>query len=683
MKKRIRIGFVLCLLTIFLSACSKPAPDEAAQTFLTRLQKGQYQEMYQQLSTEAKAQIFEEDFISRYQEIYRKVGQTRLTLKMVKPAEGEKWPIEDNRVDIPVKGEMLTWTVGDLKMDQTLHMIYEEKEWRVDWQPSNILPEFIGLNDRVQVTRTFAERGGIYDRHGEMLAGTGKVYRIGLVPGKMDDWETTIEEMAKLLDLSLQRVQRALEQKWVRPDHFVPLRSITKREWEEKKEQFMAISGMLASSSEGRVYVGLESLASTLGYMGEINQKELAESQLKGYQIGDKIGRDGLEQRFEDYLSGKHGYMIRILDQEGNEKALIKFTRPMKGDNLFLTIDSSVQAMLEQAMGDQQGFAIVMLPKTGEILGLASLPGFDANEFLLGGASNRIAQILKDPATPMLNRPIEGRYIPGSTLKPLTALAALEFVPDYDPMKQVEIPNDTWRAEPGWGSYRVKRVPHQEAPLDLYAAMKWSDNIYFAQLAYQIGSEPLFMMAERMGFGEEVHFILDVAQSTLASERPIKNKITLADTGYGQGQVIMSPLHLMMIYQALATDGRIKQPILVESEERGRVWKDTFASEENLALIQDVLKVTVQDEKAFAHKVTIEGLSLAGKTGTAQTGKSETGWFTCYHPADDPEVLVLVGIENAENGSSDAIEVARQFLSEFYDVELVESEEFEMDQENE
>lgn len=682
MEKRIRIGILLCLLTIFLSACSKPAPDEAAQTFLTRLQEGQYQVMYQQLSTRAKARISEGDFISRYQEILQKVGKTRLTLKMVKPAEGEKWSIEDNRVAIPVIGEMLTWTVGDLKMDQTLHMIYEEKEWRVDWQLSNILPELTSLNDRVKVTRTLAERGGIYDRHGEVLAGTGKVYRIGLVPGKMANWETTIEEMAKLLDLSPQRIQRALEQKWVRPDHFVLLRFITQREWQEKKERFMAIPGMLASSSGSRVYSDLKSLSPTVGYMGEINQKELAENQMKGYQVGDLIGRDGLEQRFEDYLLGKHGYMIQILDQEGNEKDMVKFTRPMKGDNLFLTIDSSVQVMLEQAMGDKKGFAIVMLPKTGDILGMASLPGFDANEFLLGGESNRITQILKDPATPMLNRPIEGQYIPGSTLKPLTALAALEFVPDYDPLQQVEIPNDTWRAEAGWGSYHVKRVPHPEAPLDLYSAMKWSDNIYFAQLAYKIGSEPLFKMAERMGFGDKVPFILNVAESTLALERPINNKITLADTGYGQGQVIMSPLHLMMIYQALATDGQIKQPILVQSEEQGKVWKESFASQENLTLIQDVLKVAIQDEEALAHKVSIPGLNLAGKTGTAQTGKSETGWFTCYHPVEDPEILVLVGVENAEKGSLDAMVVARQFLSEFYSIELDESDELEMDLEN-
>ncbi|AZR73325.1 hypothetical protein BBF96_07980 [Anoxybacter fermentans] len=669
MRKKISIGLLMILIILLISGCVffRPDPDETAQVFLRGLENGQYEEIYQMLSSEAKARVKKDFFVNRYRETYEQLGKIELKLEMVRPADGQKWEIKDNRVEIPVKGKMLTWTVGEINMDQILHLVYEEKEWRIDWKSTNILPQLSDLSYSLAVTRLPAERGNIYDRNGEKLVGPGIIYRIGLVPGKMENWDEAINSLAKLLDMTPERIEQALQQKWVRPDLFVPLRSITKDEWLTKKDKFLAIPGVLASSYEGRVYFGPKSLAPTVGYLGEINQKELQDWATEGYELGDKVGRTGLEKKFEKFLAGKPGYMIRILDKEGKEQAMVKFTRSQKGNDLILTIDQRLQKISELAMGERSGVVIAMVPETGEILALGSFPGYDVNEFLLGKSSTHLSKILNDPAKPLVNRPIQGRYIPGSTFKPLTALAALEFYPEYDPEKKVEISEDTWRAEPGWGSYRVKRVSRPTGPVDLYGAMKWSDNIYFAQLAYRMGSEPLFKIAERVGFGQKIPFTLDVAYSTLASRKPITNTILLADTGYGQGQILMTPLHLAIIYSAIATDGKLRKPVLLSIEEKAKVWKDTIASSENLTLLQDVLKVTVQDETALAHTAYIPGLNLAGKTGTAQLSEGRVmGWFVCYYPASGPEFLLLVGIEDANNGSQEAIEVARQILMEYY-----------------
>ncbi len=672
MKKQFNLVILSIFLIFLITGCSRPTPDETVQTFLNYLSAGQYAEMYQLLTVEAKQRISEQDFAAIYQDIYQKVGNLKLELEMQTLAEGEEWPVEDNRVDIPINGSMLTWTVDEIGMNQTLQMVYEEKAWRVDWQPTNILPQLTDLSYQVEVSRTSANRGNIFDRGGKQLAGPGKIYQIGLVPGKMLNWDETIYLMANLLGLSSQRIEQELHQKWVQPNLFVPLRSITAEEWSAKKNDFMSIPGMLASSQEGRIYTTPVSLAPTIGYLGEINSKELAQWKTDGYVVGDLIGRTGLEKREENYLAGKPGYMIRIVDQSDNEQALVKFTRPMHGGDVFLTIDSTLQKIIERAMGDRQGIAVAMVPNTGEVLALASFPGFDANEFTLGSSSQKINQLLNDPGNPLINRPIQSRYIPGSIFKPITALTALELYPEYDPTNKVSIPEDTWRAEAGWGSYSVRRVSRPEGPVDLSAAMKWSDNIYFAQLAYQMGSEPLFTMAKRLGFSEPIPFTLEVELSQLATKQFIPNAITLADTGYGQGQVLVTPLHMAMIYSALATDGKLRQPVLLTSEERGVIWKDNIATIEHFGLLKDILALTIQDPEAFAHSAAISGLELAGKTGTAQVGNDqETGWFVCYTPVSDPTFLLLIGIENSSKGSKEAIEVAREILINYYQLEEV------------
>ena len=674
MSRRVFLALVILLVAFVLIGCNRPAPDETVQKFIDGLKNERYEDIYQLLTIDAKNRITESDFINRYQEIYKEIGKVRIQLEMIQP-KGEEWEITDNRVEASLRGDMFTWTVEEISLNQKLLLLYEENAWHIDWQPTNILPQLTDVNQRIIVTRTPATRGEIYDRLGEELAGKGAVFSIGVVPGKLVDQEDSINGLAELLDLTPEQIHKALKQKWVKPELFVPLRSITEQEWLTKRSEFLAIPGMLASKREGRVYSGPASLAPTLGYLGEVNPEELQKWESTGYQPGDKVGRSGLEQKYEKYLAGKPGYMIRIVAQQGREVAMVKFTRPMAGIDLYLSIDGQLQEIIAKHMGEKQGAVIAMTPKTGEVLALGSFPGFDANEFLLGGSTKSLVKLLNDPSTPLLNRPIQGQYIPGSTFKPLTIIAALDYYPEYDPFEMIDLPENTWRAEPSWGSYRVKRVDRPQGLVDLNHAMKWSDNIYFAQLAYQMGSEPLFKVTDKAGFGEDIPFVLDVSRSSLANQRSIPNSILLADSGYGQGQVLMTPLHLAMIYSAIATDGKIIEPVLTSNEDRGRIWKESITNAENLKLLQDALQQTVQDPSALAYKANISELELAGKTGTAQVGNDrEMGWFVCYLPASDPEFLLLIGIEDVTNGSGEAIAVAKNILLEYYQVAVPELE---------
>lgn len=656
------------MVIVVLSGCAffRPKPDETAKTFLEHWKNGRYEEMYRLVTAGKQSEIPESDFVKRYQTIYDAIGKTELRVQMVGPEKG-KYEVKENRTVIPLQGVMLTTTVGEIVVDQEMTLVYESKAWRVDWKPTFILPQLKEWTYRVQVNQVSGERGHIYDRNGEMIVGTEAIYRIGLVPGKILNREKAIMALSTLLHLSTQRIEQALEQTWVKPESFVPLRAITQEQWQMKKAQFLAIPGMLASNDSGRIYAGTPGLASTIGYLGELNAKELERLREKGYRSGDRIGRDGLEKQFEAQLAGKPGFKVRFLHQNGQEQEVIS-SHPQKGKDLNLTLDLVLQQVIEKAMGNRRGVAMALNPKTGEMLAMASFPGYDPNEFNLGGSTNRIREILESPDKPLLNRVTQGKYIPGSIFKPLTALTALELDPAYDPAKKVNLPQSTWQPDASWGSYVVRRVPRPAGPVDLHAAMKWSDNIYFAQLAYRLGSDRLFQMAERAGFETAIPFSLDVARSKLASQRPIPSTVLLADTGYGQGQVLMTPLHLALLYGALGTDGHLRQPVLLSTEEKGKIWiEEPLGSEEHLKLLQDVLRVTVQDPKALAHDAHIPGLDLAGKTGTAQgVNKKEMGWFISYHPATDPEMVLLVGVEDAVRGSHDAIDISKRVLQEYY-----------------
>ena len=667
MKRKISSAILVLLFVVLISSCSFriPDPDQRAQEFLDGLEQGEYEQIYQMLTMDAKERIEMKTFVKHYRQTYDKIGKVKLELKMITPPEDEDWEIEDDQVEIPVEGKMSTWTVGHFEMDQVLHMVYEDKEWKIDWQTTNILPQLYELSYRVEVTRTPAERGNFYAQNGEPLTGKGIIYKIGLVPGKIEDKNGAIEKLSTLLDMTPNRIEKKLGQKWVRPHMFVPLRSITEEEWKKKKDEFIKVKGILASRFEKRLYFGVDSLASTIGYLSEINAQEVVDWKRDGYKIGDLVGRTGLERKFEKELSGKPGYMIRVVDENNKEQAMIKFVRPIDGKNFFLTLDHNLQKISQKAMGERNGLVLAMNPKSGEIKAIGSFPGYDPNEFQLGRHSTRLSKLLNNPQTPLLNRVIQGKYIPGSTFKPVTILAALEYFPEYDYKEEIET-DKTWRAEPGWGNYRVKRVSRPEGKIDLFDAMKWSDNIYFARLAYNMGSEPLNKISEKLGFEEEIPFVLETTTSKLATRTLRDTSILLADTGYGQGQLQLSPLHLALIYSGLATD-KIPQPLLL-SDSQGEVWKDNLAADENLELLQQVLKVTVQDEEAVANEVAVPGLDMAGKTGTAQFSNQEMGWFVTYLPADNPEMLLLVGVEDANHGSHDAMAITREILTEYFEL---------------
>lgn len=671
-----RIIFLIVLLAVLLiSGCSIPDPDQTAENYINFFKQQNYSKMYEMIDSKSRQAISQEDFIKKYKEVYNKLGVKDIKISLISNPENTGFEIKDNRSILPLTGNFITWKVGLIDVSFELNMVWQDNKWWVDWDPDDILPGMTDITDTINVIRKQPLRGHIFDRNGVALTEEKSVYTIGIFPGRADNIENSVSLLAEKLGLDKKSIMRVLQQDWVNPDHFIKLCYISKEEWQEKKDELLSIPGVNYARDfhYARLYSGLKSLASTIGYLGEINSNELAEMKEKGYVIRDMVGRTGLERAYEEKLHGKPGFIIQIIDNKGQEKKVVKFTRPDHGEDLYLTIDYRLQSIVEQTMEENKGCVIGLNPDNGELLAIASFPGFTATDINLAAysrirltdiiKSKRIKDLMTDKDRPLFNRALQGKYIPGSTFKLITSLAALEYFPEYKPEEKIEIPEETWQAEAGWGNYHVRRVSRPEGPVNLKSAMKWSDNIYFAKLAYDMGSTPLFKIANKLGFERDIPFILNTSSSRLAINKPILNTITLADTGYGQGEVAMNPLHLALIYAGVATDGKIMIPQIVKKEEEGQIWISKIADNDNLKMLQDILKSNIKDKDALAHYIDILELKVAGKTGTAQIGNDqENGAFVCYLPADNPELLLLVLIENVERGSREAAEVSKEIL---------------------
>jgi penicillin-binding protein len=273
----------------------------------------------------------------------------------------------------------------------------------------------------------------------------------------------------------------------------------------------------------------------------------------------------------------------------------------------------------------------------------------------------------EDPKQPLLNR-FKANYAPGSVIKPITAAIALQ-AGTTDWQKTMQLSGKQWQKDSSWGSYYVTRVTDPNASVNLADALLYSDNVYFAQSSLDLGKEKFEQGLKAFGFEEESEYLFPLETSTYGD---MSSEVTLADSGYGQGQVEMSVLHLVSTYTILVNNGNLIKPTLLLDDEDNQVWKAGLLNEENVTKLNDALKQVVNNPRGTANAAKIEGYPLAGKTGTAEfkekqneAGK-ENGWFVAYN-TENPSLLVAMMIENVEGrgGSKVVVEkVKRVFQTE-------------------
>ena len=420
------------------------------------------------------------------------------------------------------------------------------------------------------------------------------------------------------------------------------------------KDKLLEIPGVMINQVDARVYPFGEQTSHITGYVQAVSSEDLENNEGKGYNSDSIIGKAGLEYAYEDKIRGIDGVEIYIADENGNKLHEIARQDKQDGEDVKLTIDSELQSKLYEQLKNDKGFFVVLDPETGEVLALVSTPSYDANSFVLGLTNSEWEELNSDPAKPLYNRFLQ-TYCPGSTFKAVTAGIALTTG---------TITRDTtynyqglgWQKDSSWGNYNVTTLTGYSGAKNVTNALMNSDNIFFAQATLAIGNEKYTENLQKLGFNKEIDFPLSIKKSQYSNTDKIETEIKLADTGYGQGDLLVNPIHMASIYSAFANNGKMVKPYLEYSN--GKVDYEDVFSEESANIVKDALIQVV--ESGTATDMKIPGLTIAGKTGTAElkTSNEDTesgtlGWFDCFTTNRQKGNLLIVGmVENTQNNSS-------------------------------
>lgn len=657
MNKKVLIGIIVAVLVIAIIVATiiivtltktKITPEEIWKTYISNINEGKYEESYEMLTVDAKENISKEKYVERNKNIYEGIGMNNMQVEIMSVDEQEK------STQIRYKTNMET-NAGNVEFFYTADLLEDkEKGYLIDWKSNLIFPK-LDDTDKVRIKNISAERGKIQDKNGVILAGQGKVSSVGIVPGKIgENKEEKIEQIANLLGISVDTINKELSKSWVKDDTFVPIKKVSMSET-ELKQNLIQISGVKISSVTERTYPLGEVTAHLTGYVQNITVEELEERQGQGYNSNSVIGKAGLEKQYEERLKGEDGKEIYIEDAEGNKKAEIAKREVKNGEDITLTIDSNIQTKLYNETKENAGFFVVMEPKTGEMLALVSTPSYDPNEFVLGMAQNEWNEIKENEYNPMLARYLQ-TWCPGSTFKPVTGAIGLT-TNSLTTEDTFEYQGLSWQKNGSWGDYNVTTLTGYNGAKNLRNAIIHSDNIYFAQATLQIGKNNFINGLKKIKFGENIDFTLVASKSQYSNTDDIASETLLADSGYGQGQILVNPIHMASIYSAFVNDGNMVKPYLekVENKQVEYLVKNAFSAEAANTIKEYMIQV-IEHPEGTAKAMKTQGRTIAGKTGTAEL-KSEKeevaetlAWFNCVTTDENSNQLLVIGM--AEDGRS-------------------------------
>lgn len=656
-------------------------PEELLVEYMSHIERQEYDAMYAMVDAESSRGIDQEKFVTRNANIYEGM-EVRDVEVQVTGTEKRK----DLKDRVTVSFEVSFETVaGPVSFSNKVDFKKGKEGYGLIWDVSVIYP---GLqeNDKVRVNTTQAERGQIFDRNGRLLAGPGTASSVGLVPGRIQDQEETFARLSELLETTPEAIEKKLSAKWVKEDSFVPVKTLPKVDevrlmspdvseelLEEKafQDELLQIPGVMISDVEVRTYPFEEAASHLVGYVQSVTAEDLEKHAGEGYTAASVIGRSGMEALYEKELKGQNGCEIYITNENGERKETLAEIPVQDGADIYLTIDIRLQSLLYAQYQEDKSCSAAMNPYTGEVLALVSTPAYDNNEFIRGLSDSRWTELNENEDRPLLNR-FRQTWCPGSSFKPIIGAIGLE-TGSFTAGEDFGRSGLSWQKDSSWGSYYVTTL-HDYEPAVLENALIYSDNIYFAKAALKIGAEQLASSLDGLGFGQELPFDIVMSKSQYTNGETLESEVQLADSGYGQGQVLVNPLHLASLYTAFANDGNVIRPYLrYEENAAPKFWIPQAFSEETAACILDGLKKVVDDPRGTGHGARREDTVLAGKTGTAEikdskddTTGTELGWFAVFTAQREAlyPVLLVTMVEDVKGrgGSGYVVDKSKAVL---------------------
>lgn len=556
--------------------------------------------------------------------------------------------------------------------------------------------EEVATGNRIRVIPEEAPRGLVYDRQGELLAYNRPAFNIQLIPEDTPSVDTSLRNLAKVAEVPVTELKDASKPK--RPTFkfkpIVLMKDVGRKTADLVDTYQEDLPGISVEVESKRLYPNAFLTAHVLGYVGVINEDQLQNLPSRSLVSGRIVGQAGIELMQNQALIGVDGGKQVEVDHVGRElRAMSNPVNPTPGSDLYLTVDLRLQRYIRQVMGDKTGAVIVMKPRTGEVIGMASFPDYDPNAFVGGINSQVWGELTQSPDKPLINKALQGLYPPGSTFKMMVAAAALDAG---------VIDENTTLFCPGY--YRVgrdirycwKRGGHGH--VTVREAIEKSCNVFFYQVGLQLGVDRIREYGAQFGLTQPTGIELESEKSGLLPSKEWKQKV-LHEKWYdgetlpvsiGQGYIALTPMQLLNYVNVVANRGVWVRPTLIHHT----VAPDGTEQISAAALPRDTRLLTIAPEyfdiirEGMTWVVNREGtggrarsrlFEIAGKTGTSQVLGRRTGrpteqadedflphsFFVGFAPAEDPQVSILVLVEHGESGGKFAAPIAREIL-EFY-----------------
>ncbi|WP_125669382.1 penicillin-binding transpeptidase domain-containing protein [Enterococcus faecium] len=619
------------------------AGEKTVEQFVQALNKGDYNKAAEMTSKKAanKSALSEKEILDKYQNIYGAADVKGLQISNLKVDKKD-----DSTYSFSYKAKMNT-SLGELKdLSYKGTLDRNDGQTTINWQPNLVFPEMEG-NDKVSLTTQEAARGNIIDRNGEPLATTGKLKQLGVVPSKLGDGgekTANIKAIASSFDLTEDAINQAISQSWVQPDYFVPLKIIDGATPELP-------AGATIQEVDGRYYPLGEAAAQLIGYVGDITAEDIDKN--PELSSNGKIGRSGLEMAFDKDLRGTTGGKLSITDADGVEKKVLIEHEVQNGKDIKLTIDAKAQKIAFDSLGGKAASTVATTPKTGDLLALASSPSYDPNKMTNGISQEDYKAYEENPEHPFISRFATG-YAPGSTFKMITAAIGLDNG-TIDPNEVLTINGLKWQKDSSWGSFQTTRVSSDVSQVDLKTALIYSDNIYAAQETLKMGEKKFRTGLDKFIFGEDLDLPISMNPAQISNEDSFNSDILLADTGYGQGELLINPIQQAAMYSVFINNGTLVYPKLIADKETKD--KKNVISETAVQTIVPDLREVVQDVNGTAHSLSALGIPLAAKTGTAeikekQDVKGQENSFLFAFNLDNQGYMMVSMLENKEDDDS-------------------------------
>jgi len=657
-----------------------PDPQVTALAYLHAWESENYPSMYTLLTSISQDALTEEQFTTFYRDTAAEAAQKNVEAHILSSLT------KIRTAQVSYRVIMHSVLVGDIERDAMMNLSFENNQWRVQWDAALILPELSGGNS-LRMDYLIPSRGNIYDRNGHAIVAQADATALGLIPDQInpDQENNLLDELWGLIGIRPDAIREMYANFPEGAGWYLPLGEVSANAVQQHENELSEFSGLVMRPFRSRYYFEGGIAPHVVGYVSAIPPEQLEAYKRLGYRQDERVGQAGLEKWGESYLSGKRGGVLYVVNPDGTVITQLAETTPEPAQSIYTTLDKDLQLQSQQALAGFKGAIVALERDTGRVLAMASSPGFDPNLFEPSNLnSDYLLQDLFDPnSLPLLNRATQGQYPLGSIFKIITMAAALEsHLYTADTVYEcghtfTEIPGVTlydWTYGMGIGA---------SGPLTLPEGLMRSCNPYFYHIGLDLYNQGLTSavsdMARNFGLGNPTG-IQQVAEEDGQVPEPA-SEIDATNLATGQGDLLVTPLQVADFIAAVGNGGRLYRPQVVERiappdgdpifafkpEVRGTLP----ISKETIKIIQEALVSVVENPRGTAYHTFLNfPIPIAGKTGTAQNPPRDPhAWFAGYTLAekpDQPDIAVVVIVENIGEGSQYAAPIFKRVLESYF-----------------